>query len=433
MKKFDASKSNFGAKGWFFIFYTAIAYLLISCVTNAMSVAVNIYNGMYGWNPTTIYTMISVASGCSVVAAFVMGRLCSKYSPKIISIVLAALYVLGTLLLGRVSAFWQLGLILCIVHPCALSWGYNVNPVMIANWFPRKKGLVMGWATMGLPLGAGLAAKIFIWANTNLGFANAFAPFSAIAFIGLLILVFWVRVDPEDAGYRPDNDTEMTSEQAAKMLAETKQIAATSPWTAKRMLTTKQFWIIVIPFGIQTLFSNGVMGQMIPRLIELGYPQGQAVNMLFTTACIAAAGSYVCGLIDAKLGPKKATMLVFILAIAALLLNLSGNIVLLWISLALIGVCIGGAANFVASLGVEYWGRANFSRAYGVIQPTNQLIGAFGSAFFAQIAARFGGYSASYIAVAVLLLIGLLIFSRVNGDFVKEREAQFAAEDKASC
>ncbi len=430
MEKFNVSKSNFGAKGWFFIFYVAIAYLLISCVTNAMSVAVNMYNGMYGWNPTTIYTMISVASGCSVVAAFVMGRLCSKYSPKIISIVLATLYVVGTLLLGRVSAFWQLGLILCVVHPCALSWGYNVNPVMIANWFPRKKGLVMGWATMGLPLGAGLAAKIFLWANQNLGFANAFAPFSAIAFIGLLILVFWVKVDPEEAGYRPDNDNSMTSEQAQEMFRQTKRAAANSPWTTSRLLKTKQLWFIVIPFGIQTLFSNGVMGQMIPRLVELGYPQAEAVNMLFITAIIAAVGSYLCGILDAKVGPKKATMVVFVAAILALLLNLTGNVALLWVSLALIGVCIGGAANFVASLGVELWGRANFSRAYGVIQPINQLIGAFGSAFFAQIAARFGGYNASYIAVAVLLFIGLVIFSRVNGSFVKEREAEFEKENQ---
>ena len=106
---------------------------------------------------------------------------------------------------------------------------------------------------------------------------------------------------------------------------------------------------------------------------------------------------------------------------------------LLYVGLFLIGSIVGGAANFSASLCVTYWGRYNFKRAYGLIQPIIQIIGAFASAFMATLANHFGGYNASYIGLVIAMAVGFIGFNTVkDGSFVQRREKEFAEEDAKS-
>lgn len=98
------------------------------------------------------------------------------------------------------------------------------------------------------------------------------------------------------------------------------------------------------------------------------------------------------------------------------------------LGMVLTGAVTGGAANFCTSLVIEYWGPANFKRAYGVIYPIHQIPGSMGTLFIVQIAARFGGYTVAYGAMAAAMVLAMVVFmicTSKGGIFVKKAEEKW--------
>lgn len=430
-KKTGTTSNNFGGKGWIMILYSALVFFIPTAMGSVWQMAVNYWGPAYGWDSAAVLSMVTVGGIATVVGAFLVRGLTSKFSVKTLSIVWGIVFTASIALIGFVKEFWMVSVLITVISFTGSNWCYNLNPIIIANWFPRKKGVVMGIATIGIPAAAGLTTVIYNWSVNTFGMELAFMPYVALCALALLILVFWVKENPEEAGFNPDNDNTITKEEVAKMFEEGQKIKANSPWTVKRTLATKEVWVIALAMGVQLLFAGGIMSQMIPRLLELGNSVDKAISMMLFSAICACVGSYIMGFVDTKLGTRRAIQIVYIISVAAMLLNLTGNSIAVYASLVLVGCVVGGASNFSASLCASYWGRFNFASSYGIIQPIIQIIGAFAGVYMAQVAAHFGGYSASYIGLIILSIIGLVAFSLIkDGSFVQRREAQFESEDK---
>ncbi|MBR3167557.1 MAG: MFS transporter [Erysipelotrichaceae bacterium] len=429
-KGFNPNSMNFGGKGWLFCLFAAIAFFVPTCLGSAWQMAVQYWEAAYGWDRTFILTMSTIGGLLTVVTAFLVSALALKKSPRKISIVLVIIYIALLFIVGASKSLPLTCLCIILIAAVGSNWCYNVNPIIIANWFPRKKGLVMGLVTMGIPLAAGLTTRIIAAAHERFGMSLMFIPYIIMAAVALLFLLFFVKDNPEEANFNPDNDRSMTTEQAQEMNRIALEADKNSPWTRSRVLKTKEVWIIALAMGVQLLYAGGVMSQMILAFMGRGYEMSRAANLMLTTALFAVLGSWLMGYVDNFLGPRRAIQLTYLIGAAgcALLIWAPGS--LLYVGLFLIGSTVGGAANFSASLCASYWGRYNFKRAYGVIQPIIQIVGAFAPAFMAQLAKFPGGYNVSYIGLIVMMILGLIVFSTVkDGSFVQRREAEFAEED----
>ena len=47
------------------------------------------------------------------------------------------------------------------------------------------------------------------------------------------------------------------------------------------------------------------MVQLFPRLLEIGFDPGMAGMMMLASGLLALPGSYLCGVIDSKIGARK--------------------------------------------------------------------------------------------------------------------------------
>ena len=143
---------------------------------------------------------------------------------------------------------------------------------------------------------------------------------------------------------------------------------------------------------------------------------------MMASGLLAMPGSYLCGVIDSKIGARKAACTSYVFGIIAMAANLSGINIGVWASLVCIGMVVGGAANWPASLCIEEFGDS-FANGYGIIQPIIQLVGAVGPAFFALIAGATGSYRIPYMCGAVLMAAGLICFVMfAKPGFVKREE-----------
>ncbi|WP_405373980.1 CynX/NimT family MFS transporter [Pseudobutyrivibrio sp.] len=411
-------KKGFG-KGWLLIIYGFLGYFTATAVGSAMNAAAGTLAELRGWQAAVLTSLISLGSLANIVACFVLGKLAARRSAKTLSIICFAIYVVVMVGLGLTTNLAVFAICLILANGISCGIGYQLGPVMFSKWFPKRKGIVMGIVTMGIPLCAGVATMIYQRGYEAGGSLGGFMPFIAIAIVACLLLCLFIKENPADAGYTPDNGVEVEGESEQKVNVE-------SIWTTSKLLKTPQVWAHSIALGFQLLFASGLMVQLFPRLLEIGFDPGTAGVMMLASGLLALPGSYLCGVIDSKIGARKAAITSYVFGMIAMAANLTGTTVGVWISLVCIGMVVGGAANWPASLCVEEFGES-FANGYGIIQPMIQCVGAVGPAFFALFYGLTGSYRIPYICGGILMLVGLLIYLLVcKPGFVKEEEARLA-------
>ena len=405
-------KKGYG-KGWALILYGFLAYFTATAVGSAMNAASGTLSELRGWNAALLTSFISLGAVANVVAGFIFGKLSTKASAKKLSIVCSIIWVVTVIGMGVTTNLWAFAVCLIVANGISCALGYQLAPVMIAKWFPKRKGIIMGIVTMGIPLCSGVATMMYQAGYKAMGSLGGFIPFIIVLVVALIILLVFLADDPADKGFNPDNGAEVEAE-------EEKGINKDSIWTTKKLLTTPQVWIHGITLGLQLLFASGLMVQLFPRLLEIGFDQGTAGMMMLASGLLALPGSYLCGVLDSKIGARKAAYTSYVFGILAMILNLTGNTV--WVC---IGMVVGGAANWPASLCIEEFGDS-FANGYGIIQPMIQLVGAVGPAFFAAFYGMTGSYRIPYICGGVLMLVGLLGFALLaKPGFVKKEEEKY--------
>lgn len=409
-------KSGFG-KGWILIIYGFLAFFTATAVASAMNAASGTLAELRGWNAAVLTGLISLGSIANIVAGFVLGKLSVKHSAKNLSIICFIIYAVVMFTLGATSNFTLFAVCLILANGISSGIGYQLSPVLISKWFPKRKGIIMGIVTMGIPFCSGVSTMIYQSGYKALGSVGGFLPFIIIAAVAFVVLILFISDDPAKKGFVPDNGVENESTE--------EKVNKESIWTTQKLLATPQVWAHGITLGIQLLFASGLMVQLYPRLLEIGIAPSTAGMMMLASGLLALPGSYISGMIDSKIGARKAAYTSYIFGIIAMLLNLTGNIVLVWVSLVCIGMVVGGAANWPASLCIEEFGDS-FANGYGIIQPIIQTVGAIGPAFFAFFYGVTGSYKIPYVCGAVLMLVGMIGFKLfAKAGFVKEEEAKF--------
>ncbi len=434
-KSLNLTKANFGVKGWAVCIYMFFIFFLNTSMNTGWQNCLSYYETTYGWDTTTLLSLVSVAQFIGIAACFITGRLASKYSPRMLSIIWGVVVTASCFCINLVHNIILFAILEMVAVMGQVVWAYTLNPIFVSTWFPRKKGVVMGIVTIGVPLGAGTTSKIMNWISATWGMNYCLYLCGFVGLIGLIFLLFVVRDTPEEAGCKPDNDDALTSEDVRRITAENNALAAKSPWTTGRMLKTKETYIIALCIGCCALFGGGFMGTNVLRMQSMGLEINTAANLMIFTALCACVASYLFGILDGKKGARVGMMGVMVTCILACgfsaLANGLNSMPCLIIGLICGGGVIGGAANFLTSLVIEYWGTANFKRAYGVIYPIHQIPGSLGTLVIVQLATRLGSYSIAYIVMTVVEMVALVVFATLkNGDFVKKAEAKWAAEAK---
>lgn len=153
-------KKGYG-KGWALILYAFLAYFTATAVGSAMNAASGTLSELRGWNAALLTSFISLGSIANVVAGFVFGKLSTKASAKKLSIMCSVIWIAVVVGMGVTTNLWAFAFCLIIANGISSALGYQLAPVMISKWFPKRKGIIMGIVTMGIPLCSGFATMMY--------------------------------------------------------------------------------------------------------------------------------------------------------------------------------------------------------------------------------------------------------------------------------
>lgn len=408
-----------------------MCYVLTGVVSSIVNVASVLFEADRGWDAALLTGGMSVASFINVVTGYIAGRMASRRSAKPVCIAWGAMFIVGVLAMGISTQVGVFVVAMCLANAAASAWGYNTMPVLITRWFPTRKGTVQGFASMGILLGS-VSSMVYTWAYRTLGPALSTVPFVVFALVALVLLMALISDWPEQRGFAPDTMERCApvADPASAELAEDAELAAgAAEATAtaeleeagaarhapaaseiRRFFANPVFVLLTVVLGLQLVFSGGIMVQLVPRLIEVGFTLDQSTLIMTLTSFLACAGSFGAGIIGDRFGAKAGVVLTFILGAVGVVLNLVPNEAVAILGVVCIGCVVGSADNWPVNICAELFDRRMFSQVFGVMFPTIQLVGAIGPALVAQVAQAFGGYQAAYVLLAVLMVAGAVAF-----------------------
>ncbi len=406
------TKSNFGKWGWSMIFYCAISYYLAAALsTDALNWFPNAFREFHGWGESFVNmcnSMAGIGGWLGVAAAIVFSIMTAKKGSRFMA-------VFGNIVTGilcMVMAYTNSQPIFFLMIICLTFVGGNIQLNVVPNnimniWFPKKKGLALGWASMGLPICTATLIVIF----TAIGNPRtAYTILGAACFAFAVISVFWAKNTPEEVGCTPDN--EPVDIEKTKALME-KQEAAAAKMTMGVIAKDKNTWLIGFGHGMLWMTTIGLVSNFITKLVMTGIEPQFAVMMLTVAAVIGIVGSYCWGWLDQKFGTKNASLIYGVWYLVALLLMIfqNGSTIMVILAAIFVGFGIGGIGNLIPSIIGTCFGRFGFIQANRLIAPINTavrstaliIIGAFGVASLNHAYTVF--FICSVAAIVMILFI----------------------------
>lgn len=406
-------KYGFGSKGWGIVAFCFFLFWLGSGTpVTSLNVIVEEYHKMYVWDIARMSFFATVANLISIAAAALFAWWCARKGPKVIITFGCALGAVSMFLWGRCTSLSQYAVCLAVVTLASSAYCQIGLASLVANWFPTKKGLAMGWITVGACM-VGLtyvpSQKLMIHL---FDFPASFDLYAAAFIILTLICIFFIKNTPEEADFFPDNDRSMTREKVDALRAEGEMYKKTSPWTVGKLLATKQVWFIGIAGGVLVMFTIGIMSNFIALCSDGGIEVPTAVLLLSVTALLAMPASVIWGIVDQKIGTRKTMIAMFVYFIIAVGFALAPGVATLYIALFLFATILGGANNLAISMTAEVFGRYDFNNAWGVIFVINSLVRSFAFLLMGSLPAFTGNFTATfYVLIFSSAISAVLIYA----------------------
>ena len=412
------------SKGWGIILYQALMFFfLIGFSIDGLNIVAPAFAESTGIAYDQVLGVATWAGMIGVVAYILIARINVSVGPRLLSGVCLIGAGLSYIFLGHSTTlttyFIALTLVTCFINGAA----YIAGNTLIAQWFPKKKGLANGFTTMGHNCGSAFYVPLISFTIGAFGFANGMSYVAVGAIVLGIIGLVLVRNTPQECGMYPDNVT--------REVYEREYFQGNSEdnggWTAGKLLKTKELWLCALIIGINQLVTTGVMSQLVVRNTSLGFSQEAAVGLMTVCAIIGVCGSYLFGAIDQKFGVKKAIILFLIWYCIALAINCTDTTIGVYVSVAMIGIAVGAAANFIVSLPASVFGRPGFTMVNSVFFPLMQIVLMTNyqvNAFAIRVTGSLRGAYIFYIGLLVvnMILTAIIHPTRYNKDVATEQE-----------
>ena len=221
-------------------------------------------------------------------------------------------------------------------------------------------------------------------------------------------VIGWIFMrNPQERGINPDG----VSDEVFAKEYDTDDSEQDSRWTVKKLLGTRAMWTVAIATGILQCCSTGVMSQLVVRNQELGMSPTQAVSHDDRDCSRRIFGSWLIGVFDDMFGTKKVMIIFCIWYALAILANVTDTKWGMYLAVFMIGISIGGSANFMTSFPSSVFGRHGFETVNSVIFPIQSIITA--SAFLVDGISlnATGSLRWSYLVLAIIAIINILFIA----------------------
>lgn len=417
-------RMGYGSRGWVLIVQMFLSFFACFAIANAVNIIAPFKSATAGWDATFITSCYTIGGVITFALQMLINKTVARRSAKKGALLFSIIFIAAVIIMGLSTNQWMFAILFIIMKIAADMWCLIENGILVGQWFPRRKGIIMGVTTFGIPLASGMGMAI-MGQLIGKSMLISFMPFIVAAVISVLLQQVFLADYPEDVGCYRDNDASLSIEDAKAEIEREKLAKQNSPWTIGVLLGTKEFWFVILPISFLLFGSIGIMTQVTSILMSIDTAFYEQYGTLVLTAIsfVACFGSWLCGFMDTKLGTKKAVIITCVLMVVTGAIAMIGSLPAILISCAFMAIFMGGGSNYTVSAAMEFWGFSDFSAVYSYVSPVCSMLGALGPMVIAILAASTGGYTIGFGVIAVMGVIGTVMINLVDSKRVAEKTA----------
>jgi MFS family permease len=354
----------------------------------------------HGWPSSQIATATTFFYLTGALLVAFVGDAIRKVGARVCLLGGIAAMALGTALLGRIDAVWQLYAVDALL---AVGWaGTSLGAITntLGLWFDRRRGMAISLALNGASFGGIAGVPLLVAAIGHLGFTEATLA-TAIAAALLLMPLVAVFVGPPPRRLHPD-------------AAATAAPPALSSGAIRRgALRDTAFLTVTIAFALVLFAQVGFIVHLIAYLDPLIGRERAAVAVSVLTT-MAVVGRVAISTVIDRLDQRLVSAISFVSqAVALAIMILSRDPTLLLLACALFGFSVGNLITLPALIVQREFAASSFGVLVALNTAINQVTYAFGPGIIGLVRDASGSYKLPLAGcIALQLIAAVLIMVR---------------------
>ena len=358
----------------------------------------------FGWAQTA-------RQAAGAVSSPPIGWLLDRHGSRVMLPVAALVAAAAMVGLANMRNGWQLIALFLMMGLVGLSGpGALVTSVPVLKWFVRDRGKAISFAGLGIPVGAMLFVPLTQFLIDGAGWRMAWVW---LALMGAGVIVplaaALVRRQPEDMGLLPDGAPPAEPEDGGEEGDAAPRIAAgETSWTTGEALRTSTMWRLVAMFCIVQLGVGTVALHRIAAFMDRGLdPTLIAFATAFDAVC-AGVSTFAFGMLANRGVPARFLGAAGFAALAgaSVMTIYADNLPVMFASMAIFGLGIGGMMFLNNFIWADYFGRENVGSIRGLANPINLAVGGLGAPAAGYAHDFIGSYDPMWWAGVCLMTAG---------------------------
>jgi MFS family permease len=401
--------------GWYIV--------AVACLVSMMSMGISAYGlGVFikpieadlGWSRTDISLGQTLSTGVMGLAGFVLGGLVDRQGGRLLMVLGAVFAGSAYVLLSQVQELWQYYLITALVlTPGMGMMGAIVLNVVVSNWFLQRRGRAIALTNLGVSFGAILVPKVATWIIETHGWRTAWVAIGISIWV-LVIPPSWfvMRRRPEDHGLEPDGGLIEIMGRGSAVAAQ-RAAADRLRWTRRQVMRTPTLWMLIFVFGFGSVGMMGMLLHMVPFLSDSGYSPAAAATAFTMVGFSGLISKPLWGLAVERFEARFVAAAEFsALGLGVLAISLASTLPLMYGSIFLFGIGVGGMMTVQETVWADYYGRLtlgmvrSIGRAFTIVfSAAGPLVAALAYDVRGSYELAFLLFVGSYACAAVLVLV----------------------------
>lgn len=386
--------------GWVIFAITFLIYMFMYGLRYSVGIFFTPIRDEFGWSTAATASGVTIFFWVYAISAPFMGRLAEKIGVRKTVLLGGLLLGGGGMLVSFIQELWHLYIAWGIITALGATALYVIPTMVLSKFFHRKRGLTVGWSSVGVSAGQAILIPIIA------GFIQSWGWRAAIQALGLTVLTvtsivgyIFLREDPEQLGLHPDGDP--------NPLEWENENSKNADWTPRDAMKSGVFRLVAISYFFCVGGVISILTFVVPHMIQIGISPLQASGAFGIIGIMSAIGSFIFGIFSDRYG-RKLTILVttFGIAIAFFCATLiPANLTLLYAWAVLYGISYGGAPEQYAAIVTDYFGRKYNTTLFGILT----LAGGIGGGLFPLIGGWVVDKTGNYYTTLFLLGFGMLL------------------------
>ena len=353
-----------------------------------------------------VFSMSGVVGGF---IAPVLGRILDKIGPRYLFPIAGVIILLGFLASSMVSNIWQLFIFYSVLATLGhTTIGAFSATAVLAPWFPRNKGVILGIADSGNPAGQAIFTPLSQLIITNYGWRSGFQVLGVLFFLLTAPLNLLFQRRPPNPNVDEENglseDIVVTPEDSVPDM---------SLNTGQGIKVTREpaVWFLLISRATGTISHQMTNLHIVSFFVFAGYGGIQTATALGIAGLFGIGARPVFGILSDRIGREiiftVAMGMTFMSILVVLLFTEGANLWALILFVALTGLSDGLNGLLLGAKAADIYPSNVLGSVSGMVDVGRGIGWATGGILTGLMFDQYGDYNLAYSVAAVLVLLSI--------------------------